>query len=182
LELEVQLQSHIFYVDGLGFHPRSEAKVNAATAIAELARQVRGATIQSLAACPDEWLTWAPPGTSNHVLWHAGHALWLQDVLCLEPLTGRSKLPAGWAETFGMDCRPVKTTTQWPGASTVETLLADQLRRIVAALETTDDAVLGRIANPRGDTLAGRIIHGLHDEARHQGEMYLLMKLRRQQS
>jgi DinB family protein len=151
--------------------------MNAANAIAELARQVRGATIQSLAACPPEWVTWAPPGTSNHVLWHAGHALWLGDVLCLEPLTGHSKLPAGWAETFGMNCRPVKTTTQWPSASAVETLLSDQLRRILAALEAADDAELGRVANPRGDTLAGRIIHGLHDEARQQGEMYLLTKL-----
>jgi hypothetical protein len=154
--------------------------MNAASTIVELARQVRSATIQSLAACPPEWLTWAPPGTSNHVLWHAGHALWLGDVLCLEPLTGRSKLSPGWADVFGMNCRPVNTTTEWPAASAVEMLLADQLRRILAALETADDALLGRITNARGDTLAGRIIHGLHDEARHQGEMYLLMKLRRQ--
>jgi hypothetical protein len=59
-------------------------------------------------------------------------------------------------------------------------LLSDQLRRLLAALETTQDATLGRVANPCGDTLAGRIIHGLHDEARHQGEMHLLMKLCRQ--
>jgi hypothetical protein len=87
----------------------------------------------------------------------------------------------GTADMFGMNCRPVKTTTHWPAASTVEILLADQLRRILAALEATDDGALGQIAHARGDTLAGRIIHGLHDEARHQGEMYLLMKLRRQQ-
>jgi hypothetical protein len=60
--------------------------------------------------------------------------------------------------------------------------LSDQLGRIFAALETTDDATLGRVTNARGDTLAGRIIHGLHDDARHQGEMYLLMKLCRHQS
>jgi len=154
--------------------------MNAASAIAELARQVRGATIQSLAACPPEWLTWAPPATSNHVLWHAGHALWLGDVLCLELLTGRSELPPGWDDMFGMNCRPVNTTTQWPSGSAVETLLADQLRQILAALGAADDALLGRITNARGDTLAGQIIHGLHDEARHQGEMYLLMKLCRQ--
>ena len=36
---------------------------------------------------------------------------------------------------------------------------------------------IAEITNPGSDTLAGRIIHGLHDEARHQGEMYLLLKL-----
>ena len=44
----------------------------------ELAREVRQGTLQILAATQAAWLTWAPPHTSNHILWHAGHALWLQ--------------------------------------------------------------------------------------------------------
>ena len=80
----------------------------------ELTRQVRGKTLEILAAAPPAWLTFAPAGTSNHILWHAGHALWLQDVLCIELLTGHSELPDGWSDTFGMRCRPVKQTTQWP--------------------------------------------------------------------
>ncbi len=64
--------------------------------IQELARQVRRGTMQMLEAAPADRLTWAPPGTSNHILWHAGHALWLQGVLCLEPLTGSTAI-----------CRPV---------------------------------------------------------------------------
>jgi hypothetical protein len=112
-------------------------------------------------------------------LWHAGHALWLADVLCLEPLTGCSQLPDDWAETFGMNCRPVKTTAHWPDASLMQQLLGQQLDRILRALAAGSDAALGRTANTRGDTLAARIIHGLHDEARHQGEMYLLIKLGR---
>jgi hypothetical protein len=146
-------------------------------ALQELARQVRGKTIQLLTEARPEWLTWAPPGTSNHILWHAGHAIWLQDVLCLQPLTGQSSLPEGWAETFGMDCRPVKSTTEWPSVARLQSLLREQLERMLEALAAADDLALAKIANTRGDTLAARIIHGLHDEAKHQGEMYLLLKL-----
>lgn len=78
--------------------------------LAELTRQVRSHTIELLLAAPEGWLTWAPAGTSNHLLWHAGHALWVQDRLCIEPLTGSSELPAGWAKKFGADCRPVALT------------------------------------------------------------------------
>ena len=54
------------------------------------------------------------------------------------------------------------------------------VRTIGALIDITaaaSEARLAEITNDRGDTLVGRIIHGLHDEARHQGEMYLLLKL-----
>ncbi len=151
--------------------------MHAVIAIKELARQVRQGTLQLLANVEPQWLTWAPPGTSNHILWHAGHALWLQDVLCLQPLTGRSALPTSWEETFGMNCRPVKETTRWPTREEIAELLTVQLDQIRAALDATDEAALSNVVNARGDTLAGRIIHGFHDEAKHQGEMHLLTKL-----
>jgi len=145
-------------------------------AIQELARQVRRGTIELLSAAKPHWLHWAPEGTSNHLLWHAGHALWLQDILCLEPLKGLSELPPDWSEMFGMNCRPVAETTHWPDRRQVLQLLTEQLSRIITALAAAE----GRLrddSNARSDTLASRIIHGLHDEARHQGEMYLLVKL-----
>lgn len=137
----------------------------------ELARQVRESTLQRLDDAKPAWLTWAPEGTSNHILWHAGHAVWLQDVLCLQPLTGESRLPDGWADLFGASCRPVAETTEWPAASEVRARLVEQLDDMYAAL---DAAALTDADVPE---LGGRIIHGLHDEARHQGEMYLLQKL-----
>src|SRR5262245_7119730 len=73
---------------------------------AALAQEVRSDTIQLLQAARPAELTWAPAGTSNHLLWHAGHGLWLQDVLCLRLLSGRSELPAGWEERFAMGSRP----------------------------------------------------------------------------
>ena len=64
----------------------------------ELAREVRGHTVQILNAARQDWLRWSPPQTSNHILWHAGHGLWLQDLMCIAPLTGASELPEGWAD------------------------------------------------------------------------------------
>jgi hypothetical protein len=138
----------------------------------ELARQVRGGTLELLEVAPEPWLLWAPPRTSNHVLWHAGHAVWLQDVLCVKPLTGQSELPSGWAETFGQHCRPVTQTKTWPSRSDVAALLRDQLARVLELIQS-----IAAGAGEVGNTSA--MIHAWHDEARHQGEMYLLLKLRR---
>jgi len=137
----------------------------------ELARQVRGSTVEFLDATQPSWLTWAPAGTSNHILWHAGHAVWLQDVLCLQPLTGSSRLPDGWAETFGQNCRPPAQTQHWPPVAEVRQRLTDQLNDIYAALEAA------QLTAADATGMGGRIIHGLHDESRHQGEMYLQLKM-----
>ena len=140
--------------------------------LTELARQVRSYTIELLDATPDDWLHWAPEGTSNHILWHAGHAVWLQDVLCVRLITYRSELPEGWAETFGADCTPVRETTSWPTRQEVRSLLETQLARLLELFDRES-------SHFTEGALAERVIHALHDEARHQGEMYLLMKLRR---
>src|SRR5688572_4873127 len=133
---------------------------HAATPLIELAQQVRGDTLRLLEAAPDAWLTWAPPGTSNHILWHAGHALWLGDVLTIEPIIGQSELPADWAESFGMDCRPVSQTRDWPDRSTIHQLLTRQLARIeqlIAALPPQRLAVAQSMLRRR--SLVSSIIH-----------------------
>lgn len=147
----------------------------------ELASQVRAETLRLLATTDETWLTWAPPGTSNHILWHAGHALWLQDVLCVELVTGASELPIDWAETFGMDCRPVKETREWPPRSEVERRLAAQLARVFDLLDGLSPERLAVDSRPimGNRSLASCIVHAWHDEAKHQGEMYLIQKLRR---
>jgi hypothetical protein len=141
--------------------------------------QVRSSTLELLAA--EAYLTWAPEGTSNHILWHAGHALWLQDALAVRPLTGATELPKGWAETFGSRCRPARSTTQWPQRTDVRDLLQAQLDRLLELFNSHAD----RLARVDPNTLSGwdftrGVIHGLHDEARNQGEMYLLLKLWRE--
>ena len=150
--------------------------------IQELVRQVRGDTLQILDAAKPGWLTYAPPGTSNHILWHAGHALWLQDVLCVRLLTGRGELPEGWELKFGMNCRPVNQTVDWPTRAELTGLLRAQLDRVLELLAVTPDERLAQPAdrNSGPATISERIIHGLHDEAKHSGEMYLILKLCRQ--
>jgi hypothetical protein len=159
------------------------ASLSIGTALQELVRQVRSGTLQILAAADERWLTWAPQGTSNHLLWHAGHSLWLGDVLGVELITGNSELPPGWAETFGMDCRPVSQTKNWPSRQEMDRLLRHQGLRLIRLLGELPPE---RLAIPAGSdgshTLAGRILHGLHDEAKHQGEMYLLLKMSRAQT
>jgi hypothetical protein len=146
-----------------------------------LANEVRGGTLQMLDWVSDERkMLWSPPGTQNHIAWHAGHILWLADVLCIEPATGRSELPAGWADTFGMNCRPPSQTTSWPDRAELVARLTEQLPRIEQTVGVLGDADLQRIVPPNGKhTLARLIVHGFHDEASHQGEIYLLLKLQR---
>ena len=149
------------------------------TTLQELAKQVRGDTLQIFDAAQPSWLNYAPPGTSNHILWHAGHALWLQDVLCVRLLTGRGELPAGWAEKFGSNCRPLNQTADWPNRDQLRELLRGQLRRVLELLARAPAERLAETADPdRGPAaVSDRIIHGLHDEAKHSGEMYLILKL-----
>lgn len=150
-----------------------------AATLQELARQVRGDTLLILDAAQPDWLTFAPPGTSNHILWHAGHALWLQDALCVRLLTGQGELPAGSEGKFGMNCRPVSQTADWPSRQELRELLRAQLGRVLELLAATGDERLLKLADgSRGTaTIADRIIHGWHDEAKHCGEMYLILKL-----
>lgn len=153
----------------------------AAPQLVELASQVRLITIESLAAAPEQSLLWAPPGTSNHILWHAGHALWAQDVLFVELITGQSELPPGWGETFGADCRPVRETNRlraWPSRAEVERLLRDQLERVIGLLDEVAEDRLSPDAPPTLDSwnLLFCCVHAWHDEAKHQGEMHLLLK------
>jgi hypothetical protein len=144
----------------------------------ELARQVRGDTLQVFDSAKDDWLTWSPEGTSNHILWHAGHAVWLQDLLCVELLTGRSELPEGWAAMFGARSQP-GAINEWPSRDEVSSLLRTQLGRMLEILQRTPEEVLLQTPTKFRDTRTtlGWIIHGFHDEAKHNGEMYLLLKL-----
>jgi hypothetical protein len=148
-----------------------------------LTETVRSKTLKILKNATENELLWAPPGLSNHILWHAGHAVWLQDVLCIEAITGRGELPEGWHETFSMRCRPVRETIQWPERLAVQEELARQLDRlltVIGGLSVGDLQGPPRTRSlPDTEPLGYWITHGLHDEANHQGEMHLLLKMHR---
>jgi serine/threonine protein kinase len=146
-----------------------------------LADEVRERTLQVLGATQRKHLTWAPAGTSNHILWHAGHALWVQDALCIQVATGKSELPPGWEELFRMGSRPAQQRKPWPTRDELHRALKAQLSRlhaVIGAFRETDLDALPPFPH-RGDdrTLERLVLHGLHDEACHHGEMYLLHKM-----
>jgi hypothetical protein len=73
----------------------------------------------------------------------------------------------------------VSETREWPDAALLRRLLSAQLDRMLVLLPQVTGE---QLADPRrlpttGWTLHDGLLHGLHDEARHQGEMYLLFKL-----
>ena len=149
----------------------------------DLATDVRNRTIQLLQAANPAELTWTPRGTSNHLLWHAGHALWVEDALCIKLVTGSSELPTGWEEMFRMGSRPASWKKPWPAKEDLLSRLRAQVSRLMQTIGSLGETQLdGQPPFPhRGDSrsLGESIIHGLHDEANHQGEMYLLLKMQR---
>lgn len=148
-----------------------------------MAEAMRGKTIKILRNATEEELVWCPPGLSNHLLWHAGHSVWLQDLLCIEAITGQSELPQGWIERFSMKCRPVRETHDWPRRSELLAHLERQqvrMNEVIGSLSADDLLGPPRTASlPDTEPLRYWITHGLHDEANHQGEMHLLLKMQR---
>jgi hypothetical protein len=141
-----------------------------------LAEEVRSRTLWQLDGVTDEMAGFAAPGLVNSILWHAGHALVVVEHLALVPATGRpAVLPDGWDAKFGWDSRPAGVA-EWPTASEVAGALREQWQRLTDVLPALTPEQLARVVDPPR-TLRFSILHGLHDEAIHQGEMYLLLKM-----
>jgi hypothetical protein len=78
-----------------------------------------------------------------------------------------------------MQCRPLAETRVWPEPAEVSSRLMAQRDRLIELLRQVPTELL-TIHEPRparGWDLVPGFIHGLHDEARHNGEMYLILKL-----
>jgi hypothetical protein len=143
-----------------------------------LASEVRGKTLRLLGGVSDDTARFVPPGLNNSILWHAGHAVILIEHLGIMPATGQpAAYPAGWFDTFSWNSNPA-TVTKWPPLSEVVAVLRDQLGRLTTALEALSPEQLGTVIDrSRNRTLRYAVLHGLHDEASHQGEIWLLRKL-----
>ena len=143
-----------------------------------LAKEVRGKTLKLLEGVDDQQARFAAPGLNNTILWHGGHALVVVESLSVSPATGKPPAYlADWFEKFSWKSNPA-TVTSWPTVAQVTAALRDQLQRLLAAIEPLSDQQLNQIVDQaRNRTLRYSILHGLHDEAGHQGEMYLLKKM-----
>lgn len=146
----------------------------------ELLKEVRWKTLKLLEGVGQEEALFTGGGAlKNSILWHAGHALVVVEHLGLESKAGfEPAYPKGWFEKFSWSSQP-GLVTEWPEVGEVVEKLKDQRTRLAAYLETLSAADLAKVVGqpPRSRTLGGTILHGLHDEAGHQGEMYLLRKL-----
>jgi hypothetical protein len=145
-----------------------------------MANEVRGKTLRILDGVPPDVARFTGPGLNNSVLWHAGHALMLVEHLCIIPATGGApQYPAGRFEMVAWNSRPATVPRDaWPALSDVIERLREQLDRLRTVIDGLTPEQLGRVVDSnRNRTLRYSIVHGLHDEASHQGEIHLLKKL-----
>jgi hypothetical protein len=144
-----------------------------------LAKEVRGKTLRILDNVAEQQALFAPPGLHNTILWHAGHSLIVVEHSGVSPATGKPPVyPRDWFDKFSWESKPA-TVKRWPTLAEVKSKLIDQAERLTAAIQHLTEQQLsqkiGDSAKPRSLRLS--ILHGLHDEAGHQGEMWLLKKM-----
>ncbi len=142
--------------------------------------EVRGKTIRLLQAIPGEHALWAPAGLQNTILWHGGHAYILLECLTMAALGRTPEVPDGWFEMFSWESHPERVAAdRWPSLALVIASLEGQykrMRRLIAKL--SDEKLDQPSAQHPGETVRRAIVHALHDEACHCGEIHLLRKLR----
>ena len=143
-----------------------------------LIADVRGKTLKITDGVSDGQARWAPPGLNNHILWHAGHGYVVNEHLGMAAATGQPpQYPAGWFEKFSWKSQP-GAVKEWPTLAEVRAELQKQLQRLTTVVEGLSEEQLAKVVDAqRGRTLRWSILHGLHDEANHQGEIWLLKKL-----
>lgn len=145
----------------------------------DLLDDVRGKTLKELQNLDDTHARWAPPGLQNSCLWHAGHAYVVTEFLTMRALGRDHQIPEGWFKMFSWESNPAHISPEnWPPLEEVVAALKTQqerLRSLISEL-TPDQLAANEPGNPNHTVRYG-IVHGLHDEARHSGEISLLRKL-----
>jgi hypothetical protein len=141
--------------------------------------EVRGKTLRFVAGITDEQARWCPPGLRNTILWHAGHSVILAEWLAMRALGREPRVPEGWYEMFSWESRPESVPAgRWPSLDAVVDRLVDQHRRLRRAiLEATEADLAAPTGGDPDRTVRFSIVHGLHDEACHSGEILLLRKM-----
>ena len=151
------------------------------TSLLLLLDEVRGKTLRLLEVVEPPLDRWAPPGLQNTILWHAGHAYILAEWLTMRAVGQEPQIPEGWFAMFSWESRPADVPDErWPPLLEVYRHLEEQQTRLVRVIGDLTDEQLGSpsVSDPR-HTVRRSILHGLHDEACHCGEIRLLLKLQR---
>jgi len=141
--------------------------------------EVRAKTLRILKSVPAEHARWAPPGLQNTILWHAGHAYVLVEWVTMKSLRLSPQFPDGWYDMFSWESRPALVPAdRWPQPSEVIHNLETQHKRLRTLIgELTDEELDSQSASSPNRSVRSAILHGLHDEACHCGEMHLLHKM-----
>jgi hypothetical protein len=141
--------------------------------------EVRGKTLRRLQGVTDKEARWSPPDLQNRILWHAGHRFVLVESLTMEAVGDQPQFPEGWFEMFSWKSDPAKVAPdRWSPLAEVVVQLTDQHARLRQVIEGLSDEQLSSPLPGRGNrTVRYAILHGLHDEACHSGEIWLLRKL-----
>jgi DinB superfamily len=141
--------------------------------------EVRGRTLRYLGGVTDEQARWCPPGLQNTILWHAGHSYFLAEWLGMKALGRHPQVSKGWYRMFSWESQPeVVPADRWPRLDVVVGRLTDQHRRLRQAItQAADDLLMSPADGSHGQTVRFSVVHGLHDEACHTGEILLLRKM-----
>lgn len=145
----------------------------------ELLDDVRGKTLKELQNLDETHARWAPPGLQNSCLWHAGHSYVVTEFLTMRALGREAQIPEGWFAMFSWESNPAHVSPEkWPPFDEVIAALKAQherLRNVISGV-SPEQLSASEPGNPNRSVRYG-IVHGLHDEARHSGEISLLRKL-----
>ena len=141
--------------------------------------EVRGKTLAILEGLSQAQARWAPAGLHNSILWHAGHAYVVVEWLTLTALGRQPQMPPGWFDLFSWDSEPATTADDaWPQLQAVRGQLLEQHQRLRALIAGLSEEQLRSPSQERsGAPVRYSILHALHDEAGHGGEIWLLRKL-----
>ncbi len=144
-----------------------------------LANEVRNKTLKLLEGVGDDEARFAAPNLHNTILWHAGHVLTVVEHLAVMPITGAAaSYPDDYFARFSWKSNPA-AISDWPALAEIVERLREQLSTVTGALASLAEDRLDEVVDPaRNRTLRYSILHGFHDEANHQGEIWLLRKMR----
>jgi hypothetical protein len=141
--------------------------------------EVRGKTLRLLAVVGERESLWSPPGLHNSIRWHAGHCYVVVEALCAKALEKEPTYPPRWFELFSWESRPEQTNPKdWPSLQTIIGQLHGQHARLLRDLTLLSSQELSTTPPDRdGASVRRQIVHALHDEAAHGGEIWLLQKM-----
>ena len=141
--------------------------------------EVRGKTLEVLEGVTPQQSVWRPPGLQNNILWHAAHCFVVVESLAMRALDKPPRMPEGWFEIFSWKARPDDfPADRWPPLNRVVDELQAQpgwLRPILA--ELSEAQLAAAVPRTPDRTVRHLIVHAVHDEACHAGEIWLLRKV-----